>query len=405
MQLLFAWRYFKSKKTTNVINIIAWISVLAIAVGTAALIVILSAFNGLESLVKSLYSDFYADMSIRPKVGKMITITPNQLDRIGHTAGVKAYSTIIEEKAMLRNGDVPTMVVLRGVDKDYPAVTNMKPHIFDGTYNLGSADEPSILMGIGVQSALAANIKSPNSLTVYLPNYKADNFSDAQSAMNSFDIYMTGVFKIQEDFDNKYALTNIAFMRYMLNMDENQYSAIELKLQPGTNPEAEKKILQKELGEKFDVKTRYEQNQSLFSIMQMEKWIIYAILSLILVISAFNMIGALTMLVLEKRKDIAVLRAMGASNNVIRGIFMREGILLGTIGGAIGVILALIICYLQMKFHLIKLGGDSFLIDYYPVKLSLKDFILVSITVFLVAVFAAWLPAKRAASQQFSLKS
>lgn len=405
MQLLFAWRYFKSKKTTNVINIIAWISVLAIAVGTAALIVILSAFNGLESLVKSLYSDFYADMSIRPKVGKMITITPNQLDRIGHTAGVKAYSTIIEEKAMLRNGDVPTMVVLRGVDKDYPAVTNMKPHIFDGTYNLGSADEPSILMGIGVQSALAANIKSPNSLTVYLPNYKADNFSDAQSAMNSFDIYMTGVFKIQEDFDNKYALTNIAFMRYMLNMDENQYSAIELKLQPGTNPEAEKKILQKELGEKFDVKTRYEQNQSLFSIMQMEKWIIYAILSLILVISAFNMIGALTMLVLEKRKDIAVLRAMGASNNVIRGIFMREGILLGTIGGAIGVILALIICYLQMKFHLIKLGGDSFLKDYYPVKLSLKDFILVSITVFLVAVFAAWLPAKRAASQQFSLKS
>lgn len=405
MQLLFAWRYFKSKKTTNVINIIAWISVVAIAVGTAALIVILSVFNGFEALVKSLYSDFYADMSIRPKQGKLIHITPNQIGTISKVNGVKAYSLILEEKAMLRNGDVPTMVYLRGVDKNYTEVTDLKPHIFDGKYDLGRTDEPGILLGVGVQSALSVSLKSPEPLTIYLPNYKADNFSDAQSAMNSFEIAQTGIFRIQEDFDNKYALTNIGFMRYMLNLDDDQYSSMELRLQPGANPEIVKKALTQKLGDQYDVKTRYEQNQSLFSIMTMEKWIIYAILSLILIIAAFNMIGALTMLVLEKRKDIAVLKAMGADDSVIRGIFMKEGILLGCIGGAIGVILAFGICYLQLKFHLLKLGGGSFIIDYYPVKIAPLDFVLVCVTVLFVAIIAAWLPAKRAAAQSFSLKS
>ncbi|PZP51056.1 MAG: ABC transporter permease [Pseudopedobacter saltans] len=405
MQFLFAWRYFKSKKTTNVINIIAWISVVAIAVGTAALIVILSVFNGFEALVKSLYSDFYADMSIRPKMGKLVRIDQKQIGTIMQTRGVKAYSLQLEEKAMLRNGDIPTMVFLKGVDKNYNEVTNIKPHIFDGTYDLGSTDEPGILLGVGVQSALSVSLKSPQPLTIFLPNYKADNFSDVQSSMNSFEINQTGIFRIQEDFDNKYALTNIGFVRYMLNLDDDQYSSMELKLQPNIKPEDVKKELIQKLGKNYDVKTRYEQNQSLFSIMQMEKWIIYAILSLILIIAAFNMIGALTMLVLEKRKDIAVLKAMGADSSVIRGIFMKEGILLGCIGGMIGVLLALGICFLQLKFHLLKLGGGSFIIDYYPVKLSVVDFVLVCVTVFCVAVIAAWLPARRAAAQNFSLKS
>ncbi|WP_447640294.1 MULTISPECIES: FtsX-like permease family protein [Chitinophagaceae] len=405
MQLLFAWRYFKSKKTTNVINIIAWISVLAIAVGTAALIVILSVFNGFEGLVKSLYSDFYADISIQPKTGKLITLKSDQIGDLSKTNGVKAYSMLLEEKAMLRNGDFQSIVFLRGVDNNYPAVANIKPHIDDGAYALGSTDEPGIVLGAGVQNALAVSLKAPDPLTIYLPNYQAENFSDLQAAMNTFEIAQTGIFRIQEDFDNKYALTNIGFVRYMLNIADDQYSSMEIKLQPGFKPEDVKKNLQKKLGGQFAIKTRYEQNQSLFSIMQMEKWIIYAILSLILLIAAFNMIGALTMLVLEKRKDIAVLKAMGADSVVIRGIFMKEGVLLGGVGGTIGVVLALSICYLQLKFHLLKLGGGSFLIDYYPVKMYFSDFILVSATVMVVAIIAAWLPAKRAAAQDFSLKS
>lgn len=405
MELLFAWRYFKSKKTTNVINIIAWISVVAIAVGTAALIVILSVFNGFEGLVKSLYSDFYADLSVRPKTGKLITLNTNQIGIISKTSGVKAYSLMLEEKALLRNGDNQSMVFLRGVDKQYPDVTNIKAHVSDGAYHLGSVDQPDIVLGAGIQSALALSLKAPDPLTIYLPNSQAENFSDLQSAMNSFEIAQTGIFRIQEDFDNKYAITNIDFMRYMLNLSDDQYSSMEIKLQPGINPETVQQRLKSSLGANYDVKTRYEQNQSLFSIMQMEKWIIYAILSLILLIAAFNMIGALTMLVLEKRKDIAVLKAMGAGNSVIRRIFMKEGILLGVIGGLIGVVLALGVCYLQLKFHLIKLGGGSFLIDYYPVKMYWSDFVLVSVTVMVVAIIAAYLPARRAATQDFSLKS
>jgi len=405
MQLLFAWRYFRSKKTTNVINIIAWISVVAIAVGTAALIVILSVFNGFEGLVKSLYSDFYADMSVRPKQGKLMALNEDQIGVLSKVTGVKAYSLMLEEKAVLRNGDYQNIVFLRGVDKNYPEVTNIQTHIEDGAYRLGNTDQPNIVLGVGVQSALALSLKAPDPLTIYLPNYQAENMSDLQSAMNSFEIAQTGVFRIQEDFDNKYAITNIGFVRYMLNIGDDQYSSVEIKLHPNANPENVKKALVKSLGDKFDVKTRYEQNQSLFSIMQMEKWIIYAILSLILVIAAFNMIGALTMLVLEKRKDIAVLKAMGADNAVIRGIFMKEGILLGVVGGLAGVVLALGICFLQQKFHLLKLGGGSFLIDYYPVKMYVSDFVLVSVTVLAVAVIAAWLPAKRAAAQDFSLKS
>lgn len=405
MQLLFAWRYFRSKKTTNVINIIAWISVVAIAVGTAALIVILSVFNGFEALVKSLYSDFYADMSIQPQMGKLMAIQPNQIGIIEKTNGVKGYSMMLEEKAVLRNGDYQNIVFLRGVDEHYSDVVNIKAHIEDGKYSLGSTDQPGIVLGVGVQNALVVNLKSLDPLTIYLPNSQAANFSDIQSAMNSFEIAQTGIFRIQEDFDNKYALTNIGFMRYMLNVADDQYSSIEIKLQPNAKPEEVKKNLMKNLGANYIVKTRYEQNQSLFSIMQMEKWIIYAILCLILIIAAFNMIGALTMLVLEKRKDIAVLKAMGADSSVIRGIFMKEGVLLGVVGGSIGVVLALIICYLQLKFHLLKLGGGSFLIDYYPVKMYWTDFVLVSGTVLVVAVIAAWLPAKRAAAQDFSLKS
>ncbi len=405
MELLFAWRYFKSKKTTNVINIIAWISVVAIAVGTAALIVILSVFNGFEALVKSLYSDFYADLSVRPKMGKLIHLDSSKIGVISKTSGVKAYSLMLEEKALLRNGDNPSMVFLRGVDKNYPEVANIKAHITEGTYSLGSSDHPDIVLGIGIKSALALSLTSPEPLTISLPNSQAESFSDLQDAMNTFEIAQTGIFRIQEDFDNKYAITNIEFMRYMLNIADDEYSSMEIKLQSGVNPETVQQKLKSSLGDGYVVKTRYEQNQSLFSIMQMEKWIIYAILSLILVIAAFNMIGALTMLVLEKRKDIAVLKAMGADDSVIRSIFLKEGILLGVIGGTIGVILALVVCYLQSEFHLLKLGGGSFLIDYYPVKMYWSDFVLVSVTVMVVAVIAAYLPARRAATQNFSLKS
>lgn len=405
MNFLFAWRYFRSKKSANAINIIAWISVLAIAVGTAALIIVLSVFNGFEDIVKGLYGDFYSDIRITAAKGKFITFSPDLIEKIKSVPGVTKFSLYAEEKAVLVNGDYQTIVYLKGVDAAYAEVSNMKGHIERGAYDLGSTDAPLMVAGAGISNAVGADPEDKLSdLVVYLPNRKATNFS-GMDAMHSYNITTSGVFAIQQEFDDKYAFTNLAFMQYMLDLNTAEYSGTDILLKPGTDENEVKQQLQQLVGKGMLVQTRYEQNKGLFSIMQMEKWVIYGILSLILVVAAFNMIGALTMLVLEKQKDIAVLKAMGAHDTRIQNIFLSEGLLLALIGGTSGMLLAFVICTLQLQFHLIKLGGNTFIIDFYPVQMHLQDFLLVALTVFAVAIMAAWLPSRKAAAQLFSLKS
>jgi len=243
-----------------------------------------------------------------------------------------------------------------------------------------------------------------SNLVVYLPNRKATNFSSLD-AMHSFNVIPAGIFTVQQEFDDKYAFTNLGFMQYMLDLKPNEYSGVEIALQSNTKAEAIQKSLQQVLGSSYVVQTRYEQNQSLFNIMQIEKWVIYGILSIILLVAAFNMIGALTMLVLEKQKDIAVLKAMGADNARIQKIFLNEGFVLAAVGGISGMVIAFFVCMLQLKFHLIPLEGNTFIIDYYPVKISAPDFVLVGLTVITVALLASWIPSRKAATQLYSLKS
>ncbi|HEU0228788.1 MAG TPA: FtsX-like permease family protein [Arachidicoccus soli] len=406
MKFLFAWRYFKSKKSTNVINIIAWISVIAIAVGSAALILVLSVFNGFEGLVKSMYGDFYPDLRISATHGKYMQLQPTMLQKIHQIKDIKNISLTIEEKALLVNGEYQSIVFLKGVDSNYQNVVAIPKHITDnGKYELGFKTNPAIVLGAGIANAIGADLYSTDPLTIFLPNRNSENFSNMQSAMNSFNIRETGIFRIQEDFDNKYAFTNIDFLRYMIELPSDFYSGIAISLSGDANIDKVQSSLQSLMGKNFQVQTRYQQNQGLFSVMQMEKWIIYIILSIILIIAAFNMVGALTMLILEKRKDIAVLKALGANSSFIQGIFLNEGFLLAGIGGLAGMLIAFIICFLQQKFHLLKLEGGSFVVDYYPVKMHITDFILVGVTIFVVAVSAAWIPAQKAATKEFSLKS
>jgi lipoprotein-releasing system permease protein len=237
-----------------------------------------------------------------------------------------------------------------------------------------------------------------------MPNTRADNMLSSEG-LYAYNVIPAGTFMIQEDFDNKYVFTNLAFVKYMLNMQPNEYSAVEIKLLQNVNAQETKASIKNLLGQTFKVQTRYQQNESLYTVMEVEKWVIYGILSIILIIAAFNMIGALTMLVLEKQKDIAVLKALGASNGLIQKIFLTEGFLLAIVGGGVGIILALVICWLQIKFHLIRLGGGTFIIDYYPVKLVLADFVLVMLTVLGIALLAAWFPAYKAGKEKLSLKS
>lgn len=405
LRWLFAWRYFRSKKTTNAVNIIAWISVLAIAVGAAALIVVLSVFNGFEDLVKGLYGDFYADMRIAPAQGKFMTIAPQQLNAINKVDGIQAISFIAEEKAVLVNGEAQTIIYLKGVDSSYLRVSKLEQHIVHGKYSVGNADNPEIILGVGVESAIATDVSATAfPFVIYLPNRNAKHFNSLD-AMNSASIDAAGSFLVQQEFDNKYAFTNLPFVQYMLDLEPNQYSSIELAIHPKADENKVQQQLQQMLGSTFKVQTRYQQNASLFGIMQLEKWVIYGILSLILLIAAFNMIGALTMLVLEKQKDIAVLKAMGATDKMVQGIFLNEGLVLAGVGGGSGILIAFLILLAQLKFKIVKLQGGTFLIDYYPVKMLASDFLLVIATIIVVALMAAWLPSRKAAQQFFSLKS
>lgn len=403
MNFLFAWRYFRSQKSTNAINIIAWISMMAIAVGSAALIIVLSVFNGFEDLVKGLYADFYADMRIVPAGGKTFHISPAQIQQIKNTSGVAVISFIAEEKAVL-NGAFQTIVSLKGVDEQYTATNkiNSAQHIPRGRFSLGTVDAPELVVGAGIENAAGVDVDKRYPLTLYLPNRQAAKLTSADG-LNAYNVTPSGTFMVQQDFDNKYVFSNLAFVKYMLSMDADEYSAIEMKT--GSDPDKIKKSIQSQLGNDFLVETRYEQNRSLYAVMQVEKWVIYGILSLILVVAAFNMIGALTMLVLEKQKDIAVLKAMGANEQTIQRIFLSEGLLLAGIGGSVGIALAGIFCWIQLQFKLIKLGGNTFIIDYYPVKMVPGDFLLVITTVILIAVLAAWIPSRKASLQLFSLKS
>ena len=406
MYFSFAWRYFKAKKSTNAINIISWVSVVAIIVGSASLIIILSAFNGFESLVKSLYTSFYADVRISTAKGKVIRLSEDQRKKLASWPGIKASSLIAEENAMLTNGDIHTIISIKGVDSGYRYISGVPEKMIRGNFNLGTGEEPRAVMGVGIENAIGIlSDRAINPLTVYLPKKVPAGTTDPLSSLSQGQIFPSGSFAIQSEFDNKYVITNIDFLKTYLNYEPDEFTAMEFIL---TDINEESDIIAKMkdyLGNDYLVQNRYEQNKSLYSTISLEKWAIYGIFSLILLVAAFNMIGALSMLVLEKKKDIQVLQAMGAEKSMIRKIFLSEGLLLAMIGAGGGLAVALILYYLQTNYKLVPLQGQSFLIDYYPMKLVLTDIILVIATVFTIGLLASWFPAARAARQPFELRN
>jgi len=405
MYFSFAWRYFRAKKSTQAINVISWISVTAIAVGTAALILILSAFNGFEGLVKSLYASFYTDLKISSASGKIITLSDEQISKIAAVPGVAAYTAVAEDKALIQNGDYQMLVMLKGVDTLYTHVTGVADKIFKGSFATGTADFPSLVLGAGIENGLALNADRHFSpLIVYMVKRSPDNLYNPLDPPLPGYAYTSGTFLIQQDFDNKYVLSNLDFVRQRMGLNENEYSALEIRLENPDDADELKKEIQKLMGPSYKVETRYEQNQSLFSIMRLEKWFIYGVLTLIMIIAAFNIVGALLMLVLEKQKDIHVLKALGADDDYIQKIFLAQGLLLAGIGALIGMVAAVILCWIQIHFKVIPLEGASFVIDYYPVQMIPADFLLVGITVLAIALLAAWIPAKKAAGTPINLK-
>jgi lipoprotein-releasing system permease protein len=406
MNLLFAWRYFRAKKSTNAINIIAWVSMSAIVVGAASLILVLSVFNGFEDLVKSLYTSFYPDLKITPASGKTLILNDRQLQQLRAVNGVRALSLVVEEQAVVENGDNVVSPYLKGVDSNFTKVSGVAGKIDRGKFETGTADQPLAVLGSGIEYNLGVEADQSLPLDVYCfrkggPSYTVDPLA----SYNHAAITTAGSFRIQQDFDEHYVITNLEFVQRMLGLQPDEYSGVELAVTDPDRVTEVQQALLRLLGKDYKVQTRYQQNQNLYSVMGTEKWVIYIILTLILVVAAFNMVGALTMLVWDKQKDIHVLKALGASNGLVQKIFLSEGILLAVMGGVAGILLAALICELQLKFKLIPLQGGSFLIDYYPVKMVPADFLLVFTTILIVALLASWLPARKAAAQPIELRT
>ncbi|MBS1607503.1 MAG: ABC transporter permease, partial [Bacteroidetes bacterium] len=285
LKLLFAWRYFRAKKSTNAINIIAWISIVAIIIGTAALILVLSVFNGFEGLVKTLYSSFYTDLKVMPASGKTITITEAQLQKLKGLAGIKNFSLVAEEKALLQNGESKCLVYLKGVDENYRYVTGIANSIIRGNYNLGNEDTALLVLGSGIESAVGIQTdRNIFPLTVYLPRKNDSEQLDPMQSISSSAVTASGTFVIQQDFDNKYAITNIGFVKRLMGMGKDEYNGLEIAINdPSDADNMKKKVASIFSDKQYKVQTRYDQNQELYSVMSNEKWIIYAVLSLILV--------------------------------------------------------------------------------------------------------------------------
>jgi lipoprotein-releasing system permease protein len=406
MYLKFAWRYFKAKKSANAINIIAWVTTGVIAFATCCQLIVLSVYNGFEEIVKSLYADFYSDVNIVPVKGKTFILTKDDINKIKTTSGVRAVSMIAEEKALIRNGDYQSVVQLKGVESNYPDVSNIGHHVYRGDFDPGNADTPHLILGAGISNATAVVLEGPyatNQMTVIMPkHHEAGN--DLMSSMATTIATPSGNFSVQQDFDNSYAYTNIDFIKKSGAYLKDEFTACEIKLNDGVDAAVVCTKLQQLLGKNVKVQDRYQQNSNLYNTMRLEKWAIYGILMLILIIAAFNMISSLTMLVLEKQQDISILMSMGSGKSQIGKIFLSEGLLLGFMGTAIGTSMALMIAVLQVKFHLFKISGDVFVMDYYPVKLIWQDFLLVSGSAMMITLLAAWLPAYKATKQHLSLR-
>jgi lipoprotein-releasing system permease protein len=400
VHFLFAWRYFRGKYAFQAIQIIAWVSVFAIAIGTAALITILSVSNGFTEVVKGLYADFYADIRVTPKQGKFFTIQDSTTFKLQAIQGVKWVSKTVENRALIVNDGLQSVVQVKGVEGTYSHINKVSDYLKRGSFDLGTISNPKLVVGIGVEQKLGLFQEIlGDTLQLYAVNRSGKAFT-ALGQLNSLLATQSGAFSVQQEFDEQFVFTNAAFAQYLFDLDTNQFTAIEFSV--NANQESEiVEAIQAVMGEGFVVKNKYQQNSDLYKIMQVEKWIIFAILALIMVVASFNLVGALTMLVLEKQKDIHVLHALGATPWDIQKIFLLLSGIMAFAGAFIGGVLASIFCWLQYKFHFIKLAGNSFVIDYYPIKPMLMDYVAITTLVILIAILAGWIPARKAASRLF----
>lgn len=393
LSLYIAKRYLFAKKSRNAINIISGVSVAGVMVGTMALVIVLSVFNGLEKMVTGIFSTFDPDVKITPVKGKVFIPDSTTLVLMKTLPGVGNHAVILEENALLRYGDREFIATIRGVAENYPDMTGLHTAMWDGKFELkDNMDNPTAVVGLGVANTLGIRLNFITQLAIYMPNRKG-SISNPETAFNRRYLFPSGIFDIEQEFDSKYLFVPIALMRELLDY-ENEVTAIEVKLLPGTDMKQAAAEIRTLFGPEFMVQDRYEQQEIFYKVMKSEKLAIFIILTFILVVASFNIIGSLTMLIIEKEKDIRILKSLGADDLLIRKIFIYEGWMISVIGALAGLAAGFIICWLQQTFGLIRFNSESLVIDAYPVVMKFTDFAITGITVLTIGYLAAWYPVR-----------
>jgi lipoprotein-releasing system permease protein len=389
-----AKRYLFAKKSRNAINIISAVSVAGVAVGTMALIIILSVFNGLETMVSAIFNTFDPDIKITAAEGKTFIADTSSLNLLANVDGVSVYSLAIEENALLKYGDRQFIATIKGVDNNYSMVTDIDSSMWEGDFILRSDNgREYAIPGIGVAQYLGIRLNFITPLNIFVPRKTGSTNLSAENAFNRRYIFPSGIFEVEKEYDSKYVYIPIELARELTEI-EDEVSSIEIKFTEHADPGSVKKNIIEIYGEGFTVHNRYEQQEIFYKVMRSERLAIFFILTFILIIASFNIIGSLTMLIIEKEHDIKILKSLGADNDLIKKIFIFEGWLISIIGALTGLILGFIICWLQQTYGLVKLQSESLIMDAYPVVIKLKDFIIVPATVLLIGYWAAWYPVR-----------
>ena len=394
-----ARRYLFSKKSTNAINIISGISVIGVAVATMALVVTLSVFNGFHDLVASFFTTFDPQLKVTPVMGKTVAADDPILTRIKQLPEVDVATETVEDQALVIYRGRQAMVTVKGVEDNFDQLTHIKEILLgDGQYELHAADMFYGIPGIRLADILGTGYKYEEPLKVYAPRREGQlNMANPMDGLVEDELYSPGViFQVsQAKYDKNYILTSIDFARRIFEQ-QGMVSALELRLKPGSNFERVKSQIQDIAGDKYTVKDRFEQQDDTFKIMKIEKLMAYIFLTFILMIACFNIIGSLSMLIIDKKDDVVTLRNLGASDKQIVHIFLFEGRMISAIGAVIGIILGLALCWAQQTFGLVKLGSSSasFIVNAYPVSVHPEDVILIFVTVLVVGFLSVWYPVR-----------
>lgn len=400
-------------KEVNAIHIITGIAVLGIGIGTAALILVLSVFNGFEDLITDMYSNFNPDVKVTPIEGKTFEVDTVLLEELQSIGGVEYVAQSLEEIAFFENvvrkkrrdsiffDRMQDFGIIKGVDENFRYVTNLDSTIRGGEFLLEKGSTNYAILGLGMWNKLGirslrdrAGLESYQPINVYMPKRRVSSPFEQQFKRRI--VYPAGAFMIQQDFDNQYILTSLSFARELLSV-RNEVSALEIKLDPAYGKAATIDSISAVVGPEFEVKDRYQQEEAFLKLMQVEKWLSYAIVSLMMLMVAFNMIGALWMIVLEKKPDIAILKSMGAQDRTIRNIFLNEGLLLSALGIIIGIVTAFLIYGVQKSVGIVSIPGD-FIVEAYPISLRIPDFVIVALTVLVIGLLASMPAARKAMS-------